>query len=168
MTAKKTTQPTSAGAPRSIAPEVAEQVAEQLTPVVIDLMALATDGKQAHWHVRGPAFQDVHELLDVVVVNARNAADLAAERVIAMGAAIDARSGTVGKKATTPAIAEGFLTTEQAITEIVGVIDATLVTVRAAIDALEEIDPVSQDTAIQIAAGLDKDRWFLAAHLPTS
>jgi len=152
----------------SVAPEVADGVAKHLTPVVIDLMALATDGKQAHWHVRGHAFQEVHELLDVVVTNARANADLAAERIIALGAEIDARSGTVGKRKTTPDLAEGYLSAEEAIAEVVGIMDATLVTVRNAVKELEEIDPVSQDTAIQIAASLDKDRWFLAAHLQTS
>ena len=151
----------------SVAPEVAADVAKYLAPVVIDLMALATDGKQAHWHVRGHAFQDVHELLDVVVANARTNADLAAERIVALGSPLDARSRTVGKKATTPELAEGFLSSDAAIAEVVGVIDATLVTVRTAITELEKVDPVSQDTAIQIAASLDKDRWFLAAHLTT-
>jgi len=149
----------------SVAPEVADGVAKALTPVVIDLMALATDGKQAHWHVRGHAFQDVHELLDVVVANARANADLAAERIVALGASLDARSGTVGKRKTTPELAVGFLSAEEAITEVVRVMDATLVTVRSAVSDLEDVDPVSQDTAIQIAASLDKDRWFLAAHL---
>jgi len=151
----------------SVAREVADAVAAQLTPVVIDLMALATDGKQAHWHVRGHAFQDVHELLDVVVANARTNADLAAERIIALGASLDARSGTVGGRKTTPDLAEGFLSADAAISEVVAIMDATLVTVRKAVTELEEIDPVSQDTAIQIAASLDKDRWFLAAHLQT-
>jgi starvation-inducible DNA-binding protein len=40
-----------------------------------------------------------------------------------------------------------------------------LVSVRAAIDGLAELDPVSQDVAIEIARGLDKDRWFLFAHI---
>jgi starvation-inducible DNA-binding protein len=36
--------------------------------------------------------------------------------------------------------------------------------VNAAIEGLEELDPASQDVAIEIRQGLDKDRWFLAAH----
>jgi starvation-inducible DNA-binding protein len=151
----------------SVDPDVAAGVAQFLAPVVIDLTALATDGKQAHWHVRGANFQAVHELLDSVVDHAREWADLAAERVVALGLPIDARTRTVGAKATTPDLAEGFLPSEEAIAEIVASIDATLVTVRAAVTELEELDPVSQDVAIEIARGLDKDRWFLSAHLST-
>ncbi|MCU1420758.1 MAG: starvation/stationary phase protection protein, partial [Microbacteriaceae bacterium] len=44
----------------SIDPDVTSGVAQFLGPVVIDLTALAVDGKQAHWHVRGANFQAVH------------------------------------------------------------------------------------------------------------
>jgi len=152
--------------PLAVDADIAEAAARFLTPVVIDLTALATDGKQAHWHVRGPAFQEVHELLDAVVVNVRGWADLAAERVVALGMPIDVRSRTVGRNATTPELRAGFLSSEEAISEIVAGIDATLKTVRNAVTGLAEIDPVSQDVAIEIARGLDKDRWFLSAHLP--
>ena len=51
------------------------------------------------------------------------------------------------------------------IAQVVASIDATLTTVRTAVEELAELDPVSQDVAIEIARGLDKDRWFLFAHL---
>ena len=41
-------------------PDVAAGVAQFLNPVVTGLTALGVDGKQAHWHVRGPNFQFVH------------------------------------------------------------------------------------------------------------
>jgi starvation-inducible DNA-binding protein len=30
---------------------------------------------------------------------------------------------------------------------------------------LDELDQTSQDVAVEIARGLDKDRWFLFAHI---
>ena len=51
------------------------------------------------------------------------------------------------------------------IAEVIAEIDATLMTVRTAIDELATLDPVSQDVAIEIARGLEKDRWFLFAHI---
>ena len=79
----------------SIDPDVTSGVAQFLAPVVIDLQALAVDGKQAHWHVRGSNFQGVHELLDMVVAHAQDYADTAAERVVALGLPIDARIATL-------------------------------------------------------------------------
>jgi starvation-inducible DNA-binding protein len=37
--------------------------------------------------------------------------------------------------------------------------------VRTAVDELGPLDPASQDVAIEIARGLEKDRWFLFAHI---
>jgi starvation-inducible DNA-binding protein len=146
-------------------PDVTSGVAQFLGPVVTDLTALSVDGKQAHWHVRGENFQAVHELLDVIVANARAYADTAAERVVALGLPIDARIQTVGAKATTPTMTAGFQRSDKVIAEVIAAIDATLVTVRTAVTELAELDPVSQDVAIEIARGLEKDRWFLFAHV---
>jgi starvation-inducible DNA-binding protein len=145
--------------------DVAAGVAQFLSPVVLDLQALAVDGKQAHWHVRGTNFQAVHELLDLVVEHAQDYADLAAERVVALGLPVDARIQTVAAKATTPALEQGFQQSDETIAQVIAQIDAALVTVRTAVEELNELDQVSQDVAIEIARGLDKDRWFLFAHL---
>ncbi|CAN5582034.1 DNA starvation/stationary phase protection protein [soil metagenome] len=148
-------------------PDVTSGVAQFLGPVVTDLTALYVDGKQAHWHVRGANFQAVHELLDEVVDHARDYADTAAERVVALGLPIDARIQTVGSKATTPKMTAGFQQSDKLIGEVIAAIDATLVTVRTAVTELAELDPVSQDVVIEIARGLEKDRWFLFAHVAT-
>jgi starvation-inducible DNA-binding protein len=145
--------------------DVAAGVAQFLSPVVLDLQALAVDGKQAHWHVRGTNFQAVHELLDLVVEHAQGFADLAAERVVALGLPIDARIQTVGAKASTPALKEGFQQSDETIAQVIAQIDAVLKNVRTAIDELDELDQASQDVAIEIARGLEKDRWFLFAHI---
>jgi len=149
----------------SISADVVSGVAQFLSPVVVDLTALAVDGKQAHWHVRGANFQAVHELLDTIVDHAHDYADTAAERVVALGLPIDARVQTVGAKATNPALEAGFQQSDATIAQIIASIDATLVTVRTAVVELAELDAVSQDVVIEIARGLEKDRWFLFAHL---
>lgn len=148
-------------------PDVSSGVAQFLGPVVTDLTALSVDGKQAHWHVRGENFQAVHELLDLVVDHARDYADTAAERVVALGLPIDARVQTVGEKASTPVMTAGFQRADAVIPQVIAAIDATLKSVRTAVDELETLDPVSQDVAIEIARGLEKDRWFLFAHVAT-
>ena len=139
-------------------------VAQYLTPVVHDLVALAVNGKQAHWHVRGENFIGVHEFLDELVSHAQDASDTVAERVVALGLPIDARIETVAKRTTTPALSDGFQHSNVTVREIVAQLDATIATVYGAIKGLEDIDPVSQDVAIAVAQQLDKDRWFLVSH----
>ena len=145
--------------------DVAAGAAAFLAPVVIDLTALVVNGKQAHWHVRGADFIGVHELLDSIVDHAREWADLAAERVVALGLPIDARLGTVAANTTVPEPTAGFRQTNKVIIEVITQIDAALATVNVAVKELAPLDPVSQDVAIEIARGLDKDRWFLFAHV---
>ncbi|GAB3577424.1 DNA starvation/stationary phase protection protein Dps [Leifsonia lichenia] len=146
-------------------PDVAAGVAQFLSPVVIDLTALVVNGKQAHWHVRGANFIGVHELLDVIVDHAQEWADLAAERIVALGLPVDARLGTVAAKTSTTELTAGFRQSNDTIAEVIGQIDAALANVNAAVKELDELDQTSQDIAIEIARGLDKDRWFLFAHI---
>ncbi len=139
-------------------------VAQYLVPVVHDLIALAVNGKQAHWHVRGANFIGVHEFLDDVVAHAQDASDTLAERIVALGLPIDARIATVAARATTPELSPGFQQSVNTVQEVVAQIDATLETVYAAVKGLDDVDLVSQDLAIAVAQQLDKDRWFLASH----
>ncbi|GAB3633405.1 DNA starvation/stationary phase protection protein Dps [Microbacterium shaanxiense] len=146
-------------------PTVAAAAAQFLSPVVLGLQALTINGKQAHWHVRGANFIGVHELLDSVVANAGAFADTAAERIVALGLPIDARLSAVASKAGASAVPAGFTQSADLIRHIVADIDAILVDTKAAIDGLDEIDLTSQDVAIEIMRGLEKDRWFLVAHV---
>lgn len=140
-------------------------VQQYLSPVVWDLQSLAIAGKQAHWHVRGASFIAVHKLLDDLVDHAREFADLAAERTVALGLPIDARLETIAAKNTLPKMKDGFQNYGPIIEQVVAAMDAALVTVREAVEGLEDIDPNSQDVVTEIERGLVEDRWFLAAHL---
>ena len=146
-------------------PETANGAAQYLSPVVIDLEALVVNGKQAHWHVRGHNFIGVHELIDDVVAHAQEFADLAAERVVALGLPVDSRLATVAARTTLPALPDGFQPSDTTIENLVAQLDAALKTVRAAVTGLDDIDLTSQDVAIEIERGLTKDRWLLVAHI---
>ncbi len=146
-------------------PEASAGSAQFLTPVVLGLQALAVNGKQAHWNVRGANFIAIHELLDAVVANAQGFADLAAERIVALGLPVDARVSTVAEKSGTTSVPAGFTQWQDIIRAVVADMDVVIADVQAAIDGLDEIDLTSQDAVIAIKAGLEKDRWFLSAHL---
>ncbi|MDR2998345.1 MAG: DNA starvation/stationary phase protection protein [Microbacterium sp.] len=146
-------------------PTVAAAAAQFLSPVVLGLQALVVNGKQAHWHVRGANFIGVHEFLDTVVANAGEFADTAAERIVALGLPIDARISTVAEKAGATQVAAGFAASDELVRAVIADIDAILVDVKAAVDGLDEVDLTSQDVAIEIQRGLEKDRWFLFSHI---
>lgn len=162
-----TDQNTSIQTPSELAAshEIATGVAQFLTPVVRNLEALVVDGKHAHWHVRGGSFQAIHELLDDVVAHAQDYADTAAERIVALGLPVDSRIRVVADKTTLPELSAGFRSWEETTAAVIGLIDATLVSVREAVKGLDDIDLSSQDIAIAIEQGLTKDRWLLQAHL---
>ncbi|MFK4760663.1 Dps family protein [Microbacterium sp. ZW T5_45] len=146
-------------------PTVAAAAAQFLSPVVLGLQALTVNGKQAHWHVRGANFVGVHELLDTIVEHAGGFADTAAERIVALGLPIDARISAVAEKASATSVPAGFTQSDELIRAVIADIDAILVDTQAAIDGLDEVDLTSQDVAIEIKRGLDKDRWFLVSHI---
>ena len=145
--------------------ETAAGVLQFMGPMVVDLEALVINSKQAHWHVRGPNFIGIHLLLDDVVAHAQEWADLAAERIVALGLPVDSRISTVGAKNTLPEMDAGFLQTPDMVAQVVAQFDAALKTVHTAVDELEDIDLNSQDVAIEIERGMIKDRWFLEAHI---
>ncbi len=159
MTKTNTTPATAAD------PTVAAASAQFLTPVVLGLQALAVNGKQAHWNVRGSNFIAIHELLDTLVSHAQAGADQAAERIVALGLPIDARVGTIAEKTTATAVPAGFTQWESLIRNVIADMDSVIVDTQAAIDGLDEFDLTSQDVAIGIKEQLEKDRWFLFAHL---
>lgn len=146
--------------------ETAEAVAKQLQPVVQQLVALQVNGKQAHWHVRGANFVAIHEFLDVVVDHAQEWADTAAERIVALGQPVDGRIASVAAAEPVNPKA-GFKSAEDTIADVIAQIDLATSKVNTAIEALAELDPSSQDVAIEIRRGLDKDRWFLFSHVAT-
>lgn len=156
------TQTTPAAA---VDPTVAAGAAQFLTPVVLGMQALAVNGKQAHWNVRGVNFLAIHELFDAIVGRAQGWADEAAERIVALGLPVDARATTVAAKAKPSSVAAGFAQWDVLVRAMIADIDGVLADLQAAIDGLDEIDLTSQDVAIGIKEGLEKDRWFLFAHL---
>ncbi|MFB8386624.1 Dps family protein [Microbacterium sp. NPDC055910] len=159
MTKTNTTPATAAD------PTVAAATAQFLTPVVLGLQGLAVNGKQAHWNVRGTNFIAIHELLDSVVANAQAGADQAAERIVALGLPVDARVATIAEKTATTAVPAGFTQWEALIRNVITDMDRVIADTQSAIDGLDEIDLTSQDVAIAIKETLEKDRWFLFAHL---
>src|SRR6202166_4191886 len=95
--------------------EASPQLTAHLQRVLVDLIELHLQGKQAHWNVVGTNFRDLHLQLDSIVDIARDASDTIAERMRAIDAVPDGRSDTVAVTTTVPAVPPGEHSTSETV-----------------------------------------------------
>src|ERR1700757_2629484 len=95
-----------------------DSLVQNLQKVLVDLIELHLQGKQAHWNLVGTNFRDLHLQLDCIVDIAREGADTIAERMRALDAVPDGRTDTVVATTTVPAIAPGLLSTMETVDAI--------------------------------------------------
>jgi starvation-inducible DNA-binding protein len=139
--------------------------AAYLDDMLVDLVTLSLNAKQAHWHVTGPAFLPVHEQLDVLATDVRDWADAVAERSITLGVPVDGRPSAIGATNALKELPYGFLTDVEAVSEIGHQVADVADRIRGRLDFLGETDPLTQDLAIEVARGLEKHLWMLRAQV---
>jgi starvation-inducible DNA-binding protein len=134
-----------------------------LQTVLVDLIELHLQGKQAHWNVIGTNFRDLHLQLDELVDFAREGSDTIAERMRALNAVPDGRSDTIAADTTLPK----FPAYEHSTTEVVDLITAhtyaAVGTMRAVHDAVDAEDPSTADLLHELIDGLEKQAWLIKA-----
>jgi starvation-inducible DNA-binding protein len=139
------------------------QLSAALQQVLVDMIELHLQGKQAHWNVVGTNFRDLHLQLDELVDFAREASDTVAERMRALDAVPDGRSDTVAATTTLPA----FPAYEHSTTDVVDLIGtriyATVATLRGVHDAVDAEDPSTADVLHQLIDGLEKLAWLITS-----
>src|SRR6204780_4559301 len=84
-----------------------DSLVHNLQKVLVDLIELHLQGKQAHWNLVGTNFRDLHLQLDEIVDSAREAADTIAERIRALDAVPDGRTDPVVTTTSLPAAPTG-------------------------------------------------------------
>src|SRR5271155_5304766 len=103
-----------------------DTLAHNLQKVLVDLIELHLQGKQAHWNLVGTNFRDLHLQLDDIVDVAREAADTIAERMRALDAVPDGRTDTVAATTSVPAVPAGLIGTEDMLGIIADRVYATV------------------------------------------
>ncbi|WP_335935024.1 Dps family protein [Streptomyces sp. PTD5-9] len=139
------------------------QLARALQQIVVDLVELHLQGKQAHWNVVGHNFRDLHLQLDQIVDDARESADVIAERMRALAALPDGRSDTVSAGTTLPKFPEGELSVSAVVDLVTARLRATADTVRAHHDQIDGEDPSTADLLHTIIDSLEKHAWMVSA-----
>jgi starvation-inducible DNA-binding protein len=138
-----------------------DSLAQNLQKVLVDLIELHLQGKQAHWNLVGTNFRDLHLQLDDIVDIAREAADTIAERMRALDAVPDGRTDTVAATTSVSAAPAGLVGTIDTVDIITDRIYATVDTVRAVHDEVDAADPSSADLLHTIITDLEKQARML-------
>ena len=140
-----------------------KELSENLQKVLVDLIELASQGKQAHWNVIGTNFRDTHLQLDEIIDAAREFSDTIAERMRALHALPDGRSDTVAESTTLPEFPQGEIATTEVIDLITVRLEDTVGTCRDVHDAVDDEDPTSADILHAIIEKLEQFAWMISA-----
>ncbi|MCQ8191859.1 Dps family protein [Streptomyces rugosispiralis] len=139
------------------------QLAQALQQIVVDLVELHLQGKQAHWNVVGHNFRDLHLQLDQIVDDARESADTIAERMRALASVPDGRSETVAATTTLPAFPAGEANVSTVVDLVTARLRATVDTLRTLHDQVDSEDPATADLLHTIIDSLEKHAWMVSA-----
>ena len=90
-----------------------------LQAVLVDLLELGNQAKQAHWNLVGAHFRSIHLELDEIVDMVREHADTIAERMRALEAVPDGRTRTVADTITLAAFPAGEISVDRAVAVLV-------------------------------------------------
>jgi starvation-inducible DNA-binding protein len=139
------------------------KLSENLQKVLVDLIELSIQGKQAHWNVVGRNFRDTHLQLDEVIESAREFSDTVAERMRSLHALPDGRSDTVAETTTLPEFPQGEIDTAEVIDLVTERLDAVTTTCREVHDEVDEEDPTSADILHAVLERLEQLSWMVSA-----
>lgn len=133
---------------------------------LVDGLDLSLITKQAHWNLKGPQFIGIHLMLDGFRTEQDDWNDKTAERITALGGTA---CGTT-QDITRGSQLEAYPTDIYRIADhLAALIDRYAVyanAIRASIDEADEAgDPDTADLFTEISRGIDKQLWFLEAHV---
>ena len=140
-----------------------DRLVANLQKVVVDLIELHLQAKQAHWNVVGMGFRSIHLHLDEVADEARGFSDTVAERMRALQATPDGRSDTVAATTTLHIYPAGEQSTADTADLMARRLDRVVRTLRSVHDAVDAEDPTSADILHTINEALDKHAWMISA-----
>lgn len=136
---------------------------DSLQAVLVDLIELAGQGKQAHWNLVGPNFRDLHLQLDEVIEATREFADEVAERMRALHATPDGRTQVVAETTTLEQFPGGEVLTIDTADMITARLESAVATCRGVHDDVDDADPTSADLLHSIIQKLEQFAWMIGA-----
>jgi starvation-inducible DNA-binding protein len=149
-----------------IPPDNRTKLVDILNARLADITDLYTQAKQAHWNVKGTDFWQLHELYDELATALLPFADMIAERATALGGEA---LGTVRMAASSSSLKEfprdayGSMDSVDALADRYAMFALNL---RQSADEAEQLEDMdTNDLLIEVSREVDKQLWFLEAHL---
>ncbi len=150
----------------SLSAAARKKIIATLAPLLSDAQDLYSQTKQAHWNVRGANFISLHELFDTIATEVNDAVDMVAERIVQLGGVAEGTIRTAAKKSRLKEYAATGNDAAKHVAALASAIAQFSTHSRKAIDETAgQGDAVTSDMLTEITRGLDKQLWFVEAHL---
>jgi starvation-inducible DNA-binding protein len=122
--------------------------------------------KQAHWNLKGPQFIGVHLMLDKFHEEQEEWVDMMAERITQLGGTARGTTQEVTKGTSLPPYPTDIYSIPDHVHALIQRYAACANAVRQNIDDTDEAgDADTADLLTEVSRGLDKQLWFLEAHV---
>ena len=137
-----------------------------LNQTLADTLDLKTQVKQAHWNVKGMQFIALHEMFDGFATILEGYVDMVAERVTALGGVAMGTARIAARDSSLSEYDLNAVSGEAHVRALAQQYSHYAAAVRAAISTAEANDDAdTADLYTEISRQIDKDLWFLEAHL---
>lgn len=142
------------------------QLTEQLNQALATLIDLSLQIKQSHWNVRGPRFIALHELFDAVYEVVIPLVDEVAERIAALGGTVQGTHSAVAQSSVLPAYPAAAQSGDEHVQAVSAALAGASNLARTSIGPAGDLgDEATADLYTEIVRELDKQLWFVEAHL---
>jgi starvation-inducible DNA-binding protein len=133
---------------------------------LVDAIDLRLALKQAHWNVKGPNFIALHEMFDQIQARVDTFVDDIAERGVALAGLVAGTAQAVAKASQLEPYPTDITDEKAHLKALADRLAAFGKLARTAIDAADEAgDKDTADLFTGVSRQIDKDLWFIEAHL---
>ncbi|OGB84541.1 DNA starvation/stationary phase protection protein Dps [candidate division TM6 bacterium RIFCSPHIGHO2_12_FULL_32_22] len=142
------------------------QLIEILNKSLASTADLYAQLKQAHWNVKGPEFIALHKLFDEIAEEVENQVDTIAERITSLGGTALGTLQEAVKNSQLKKYPVNIFAAKEHLENLAHNFAILGELTRDNIDESEKLDDMAtNDLYIDLARMLDKNLWFLEAHL---